>query len=78
MNSLFLDNYYYAPDGSTYDIDGIAMAKQLHDSGYTRLFLLSGEEFATPEYLKLILKSDQESIRNLDKLPKFKYETQIV
>lgn len=65
---IILDNYYYAEDGSCYDIDGIIIAKQLHDKGFRSLFLLSGEKFDTPDYLQLILKSDKESIRNLDKL----------
>lgn len=65
---FIIDNYYYAEDSSTYEIDGIEIAKQLHDKGYTRLFLLSGEKFAVPDYLTLILKSDKEKIKNLDKL----------
>lgn len=65
---FFLDNYYYADDGSPYKIDGLGLAETLHQKGYTRLFLLSGEKFNTPDYLKLILKSDQESIKHLDKL----------
>lgn len=65
---FILDNYYYADDGSTYKIDGISLAETLHKKGYTKLFLLSGEDFSTPDYLKLILKSDRESIRHLDRL----------
>jgi len=65
---FILDNYYYAEDGGTYPIDGIEIAKQLHDQGYTNLFLLSGQNFSVPDYLTLILKTDKEKIRNLDKL----------
>jgi hypothetical protein len=65
---IILDNYYYTENNETYDIDGITLGKTLHDMGYTRLFLLSGEEFVVPEYLKLILKSDQVQIKILDKL----------
>jgi hypothetical protein len=65
---FILDNCYYAEDGNPYSIDGITIAKQLHEMGYTNLFLLSGEEFAVPDYLQLILKSDKEKIRNLDSL----------
>lgn len=62
---IVLDNYYYAPDGSTYQIDGITLAEKLHVKGFTNLFLLSGESFNVPSYLTLILKSDKEKIRNL-------------
>ena len=65
---IILDNYFYASDGSTYKIDGVSIAKKLHEFGYTNLFLLSGEEFVVPDYLTLILKSDREKIKHLDKL----------
>jgi len=65
---FILDNCYYAEDGSPYDIDGITIAQQLHEKGYTKLFLLSGEKFDIPDYLELILKADKEKIRNLDTL----------
>lgn len=65
---IILDNYYYAPDGSTYKIDGITLAQQLHEKGFTNLILLSGEEFSVPDYLRLILKSDKETIKNLHNL----------
>lgn len=65
---IILDNYYYAPDGSTYKIDGITLAQQLHDKGFTNLTLLSGENFDVPDYLHLVLKSDKEKIKQLDKL----------
>lgn len=62
---IILDNYYYASDGSTYKIDGITLADNLHAKGFTKLFLLSGESFNVPDYLHLILKSDKEAIKNL-------------
>lgn len=65
---IILDNYFYASDGSTYKIDGISIAKKLHELCYINLFLLSGEEFVVPDYLTLILKSDREKIKHLDKL----------
>lgn len=65
---IILDNYYYAPDGSTYNIDGITLAEKLHAKGFTNLFLLSGESFNVPDYLHLILKSDKEKIKSLDKV----------
>ena len=65
---FILDNCYYADDGSSYEIDGIEIAKRLHEKGFTRLFLLFGEAFAVPDYLTLILKTDREKIRKLDLL----------
>lgn len=65
---IVLDNYYYAEDGSTCKIDGISIAKELHEKGFTKLFLLSGENFTVPDYLTLILKMDKEKIKMLDKL----------
>ncbi len=65
---FILDNYYYAEDRSAYSIDGISIAKHLFEKGYNKLFLLSGEKFDTPDYLKLILKTDLKSIVQLDKL----------
>lgn len=65
---FILDNYYYDENGRSYDIDGIGIAEKLHAKGFTRLFLLSGEQFDVPDYLKLILKSDKEKIKSLDKL----------
>ena len=67
---IILDNYYYMEDGGTYEIDGITIAKQLYDKGYANLFLLSGQTFVVPDYLTLILKTDREKVRNLDKLQK--------
>lgn len=65
---FMLDNLYNMEDGTLYPIDGVEIAKQLHEKGYTKLFLLSGESFSTPNYLKLILKTDQESLSKLDQL----------
>lgn len=65
---LILDNYYYMDNNEVYDIDGLTLAKTLHKMGYKRLFLLSGEAFSVPGYLTLILKSDHEKIKILDKL----------
>lgn len=65
---MILDNYFYAPDGSTYAIDGITLAEKLHAKGFTKLFLLSGQNFNVPDYLQLVLKSNKEKIRNLDKI----------
>lgn len=65
---IVLDNYFYAPDGSTYKIDGLTIARQLHDKGYQKLILLSGESFDVPDYLRLVLKSDRTMIRSLDQV----------
>lgn len=62
---IILDNYYYYESGLPYNIDGISIAKKLHETGYTNLFLLSGELFDVPDYLRLILKTDKEEIKKL-------------
>ncbi|MBP9742123.1 MAG: PAS domain-containing protein [Burkholderiales bacterium] len=64
---IFLDNLYYM-EHRAYDIDGVQIAQKLHDMGYTRLFLLSGDYCWTPDYLTLILKDDKEKLTMLDKL----------
>lgn len=56
ITKMILDNYYYASDGSTYAVDGITLANNLHEKRFNNLFLLSGENFNVPTYLHLILK----------------------
>lgn len=66
---IILDNYYNESD--IYDIDGLTIAKQLHQMGYYNLFMLSGEKISkklVPEYLTVLLKSNIDSIKNLDRL----------
>jgi FixJ family two-component response regulator/anti-sigma regulatory factor (Ser/Thr protein kinase) len=49
-------------------IDGIELAKQLNEAGYTKLYLLSGKTFEDgeiPDYLTVLLKGDTDA---LDKL----------
>jgi len=49
-------------------IDGIELAKQLNEAGYTKLYLISGKTFEDgeiPEYLTVLLKGDMAA---LDKL----------
>ncbi|MFN8770130.1 MAG: PAS domain-containing sensor histidine kinase [Neisseriaceae bacterium] len=65
---IILDNYYYLPDGGVYNIDGITIAEELHNKGYTDLTLLSAEKFTTPDYLKLVLKIDSDKLSKLDKI----------
>jgi PAS domain S-box-containing protein len=68
---IILDTYYYAPDGTPYLQDGFSIARELHEMGYTKLLLFSGEaveQKLTPEYLTVILKDDLEGKKNLDKL----------
>ena len=65
---FILDNYYYMEDGSPYPIDGVTLAQQLHQKGFTTLYLLSGESFRIPDYLTLVLKTDQATLSKLDKL----------
>ena len=65
---IVLDNYYYMEDGGTYNIDGLTLAAKLHDKGFTKLILLSGEEFPVPNYLTLVLKIDKSALAKLDKV----------
>ncbi len=48
--------------------DGLSLAKKLHEEGYTRLFLCSGETFSkgeTPDYLTVVPKMEMSSLRDL-------------
>ena len=67
---LVFDNQYYHDngEGDAYGITGTQVAQQLHEKGYTRLFMVSGEKVLNQkDYYTLILKSD-EMAKNLDKL----------
>ena len=49
-------------------LSGFDVAKQLHEQGFTRLYLVSGREFErdkVPEYLTTILKDDIDTIVKL-------------
>lgn len=63
-----LDNMYSMEDNSLYEVDGIDLARQLYANGYTQLILLSGEQIKTPEYVKFVLKNDQDGIAKLNKM----------
>ncbi|MFN8769340.1 MAG: ATP-binding protein [Neisseriaceae bacterium] len=65
---IILDNYFYMPDGGVYNIDGITLAAQLYEKGFNNLVLLTGEKFKVPDYLKLVLKIDQDGLSTLDKI----------
>ena len=66
---IFLDHNYYSNDNYKFDVNGITVAQKLNQSGYTNLFLISGEAVENaPEYLKVILKTDTQALRNLNKL----------
>jgi hypothetical protein len=44
-------------------INGIELAKQLHEAGYTNLYLLSGKDFEkgkVPSYLRVLSKGDMD------------------
>lgn len=48
-------------------MDGLYLAEQLNKLGYTKLFLISGEEFdkrKLPKYLKVLKKSHIEEVKN--------------
>lgn len=60
---IFLDNNY-----ATSELKGLDIAKELHERGYTQIYLLSGEAFndtEIPSYLTIIGKNDIERLRNL-------------
>lgn len=65
---IILDNYYYMEDGGPYNIDGVTLAEKLHAKGFTKLILLSGEEFNTPDFLRLVLKTDKVTLAKLDRI----------
>jgi PAS domain S-box-containing protein len=59
---IYLDNNY-----SMVDTLGIEIAKDLHDLGFTRLYVLSGDTFKPeeiPSYLTVILKTQIDKIRD--------------
>lgn len=56
---IFMDNDFKS------SIDGINLAKQLHENGYTNLYLLSGKDFdanEVPSYLTVISKIDTDKL----------------
>jgi hypothetical protein len=44
------------------------LAQKLHEKGFEKLILLSGEEFSVPEYLTLVLKLDKNKLSKLDQI----------
>jgi hypothetical protein len=55
---IFIDNSF-GPNS----ISGIELAKQLHDKGFTNLYLFSGSDFGgseVPDYVTVISKMDIE------------------
>ncbi len=59
---IYLDNNY---DNSPEK--GVDIAKKLHEQGYERLYLLSGDYFREgelPEYLTVIRKDDIDGLEN--------------
>lgn len=59
---IYLDNFF-----SDTSMDGFYVANELHERGFTRLYLLSGKKFNendVPPYLKVIMKDDIDSIKD--------------
>lgn len=59
---IYLDNNF-----SSADLTGLAIAKQLYEQGYSRLYILSGEVFKEqhiPAYVTVIKKDDIDKIQN--------------
>jgi hypothetical protein len=68
---FILDTNYYTEAGKAYLLDGFAIAKKLHEMGYTKLILFAGEAVKPekiPPYLTVVLKNDLERRKNLDKI----------
>jgi PAS domain S-box-containing protein len=68
---IILDLFYYESDEKTWIMDGLAVADILYSKGYTKLFLVAGEMPQTkciPAYLTVILKNDEERIKQLHRL----------
>lgn len=48
--------------------NGMELAKKLHELGYSKLYMLSGTDFAAaevPDYLTVILKSDTDDLHKM-------------
>lgn len=70
---IILDRTYYDGEGPDRNFlgDGIDLAKTLHQRGYTRLFMITGDEPVSDkvlDYLTVIFKKDDEKIREIAKL----------
>jgi hypothetical protein len=70
---IILDRTYYDGQGPDRNFlgDGLDLAKKLHEKGYTRLFMITGDEPTTDkvlDYLTVIFKEDDEKIREIAKL----------
>lgn len=65
---IIIDNNYHNNGELIKDINGTIIAKQLHDKGYTNLYIYSWEKCDTPDYVTLILKTDRATIEHLDQL----------
>ena len=62
------DIYYNPDDLLSSKLNGFDVAKQLHEQGFTRLYLLSGRTFEKseiPDYLTVIMKTDTDAIFKL-------------
>jgi PAS domain S-box-containing protein len=62
---IYLDHNF-----PSFGITGVKMAETLHERGFTRLYLLSGETFesgALPDYIKVIRKDDVDNIKDWER-----------
>ncbi|MCC2625251.1 MAG: hypothetical protein K0R14_1124 [Burkholderiales bacterium] len=67
---IILDRNYYDREGIGRKFlgDGLVIAKTLHEQGYTKLFMVTGEKLdpsIIPDYLTVVLKADAEKIKEL-------------
>jgi PAS domain S-box-containing protein len=70
---IILDRNYYDREGIGRKFlgDGLVIAKTLHDHGYTKLYMVTGEKpdpSIIPDYLTVVLKVDDEKIKELANL----------
>lgn len=73
LNTTMILNDFYATgiDGSIYKITGFDLARELHDKGYQKLYLLSSTKIFKdniPNYVKIIQKDDNKTMQKLNKL----------
>lgn len=70
---IILDRTYYDGQGPDRNFlgDGLDLARTLHEKGYTKLFMITGDEPTSEkvlDYLTVIFKEDDEKIKEIAKL----------
>lgn len=67
---IILDMNYEMPGGKLYHKTGLELAVELFSYGYSNIIILTGDplDFYVPEYVKVILKSDEKKVKHLDQI----------